>query len=86
MFRSKLFLKMFSTIILVIALFSISIYFYSVPLIEKTLYEAETRSGRTILDSVYLDNVKFHGERSLRCLFSREHVERERATRCFTTN
>jgi signal transduction histidine kinase/CheY-like chemotaxis protein len=53
MFKSKLFLEAFSIAIVLIAIFSFSIYFISVPLINKTVNELEENSAKTVLDSVY---------------------------------
>ena len=53
MFSSVLFRRIFFPILLIIMVFSITIYFFSVPLIKQTFYEAEENSARTILDNVF---------------------------------
>ena len=53
MFSSVLFRRIFFPILLIIMVFSITIYFFSVPLIKQTFYEAEEDSARTILDNVF---------------------------------
>ncbi|MEK7397213.1 MAG: cache domain-containing protein, partial [Candidatus Poribacteria bacterium] len=53
MFKSKLFLRTFLVIVFVVTLFSISIYFLSVPLIKQKVYDIEERSGKTILNVVH---------------------------------
>jgi PAS domain S-box-containing protein len=54
MIRSRLFLRLFSAIVAVVALFSAAIYGFSVPLIEETAYEIELNASRTILDNVFV--------------------------------
>jgi two-component system cell cycle sensor histidine kinase/response regulator CckA len=51
--RSKLFLRLFSTMILAVGLFSSAIYLFSVPLIAEKAYEIELNASRTILDNVF---------------------------------
>ncbi|MGE5547690.1 MAG: cache domain-containing protein [Solirubrobacterales bacterium] len=53
MLRSKLFLRLFSTILLILGLFSSAAYLFSVPLIEEKAYEIELDASRTILDNVF---------------------------------
>jgi diguanylate cyclase (GGDEF)-like protein len=54
MFRSNLFLKVFSTIVLGVFLVTTSYYFFTVPLVNDMAFEAEKRAGLTVLDSIYL--------------------------------
>ena len=60
MFRSKLFLRLFSMLTLVVALFSSAIYLFSVPLIKEKAYEIELDASRTILDNVFELASKIH--------------------------
>jgi len=53
MLRSKLFLRLFSTVLLILGLFSSAAYLFSVPLIEEKAYEIELDASRTILDNVF---------------------------------
>ena len=53
LFRSRLFLRLFSAILLTLGLFSSAVYLLSVPLIEETAYEIERDASRTILDNVF---------------------------------
>ena len=53
MLRSKLFLRLFSTVLLIVGLFSSAAYLFSVPLIEEKAYEIELDASRTILDNVF---------------------------------
>ncbi|MBI4967463.1 MAG: cache domain-containing protein [Rhodospirillales bacterium] len=53
MLRSKLFLRLFALQVVIVAIFGAAIYFLSVPLIKKTIYDQEQTAGRTILDNVY---------------------------------
>lgn len=57
MFKSRLFVKVFLIIIVLISISSGSIYFVSIPLVNKTVNDLEENAARTILDSVY-DNVE----------------------------
>jgi len=59
-FRSRLFLRLFSLLTLVVALFSSAIYFFSVPLIKEAAYEIELNASRTILDNVFELASKIH--------------------------
>ncbi|RMG21941.1 MAG: histidine kinase, partial [Methanobacteriota archaeon] len=52
-FRSRLFLKVFSTIVLLVGIFSIAFYLISVPLVTRTVHTIEEDSANTILDNVY---------------------------------
>lgn len=60
MFRSKLFLRLFSMLTVVVALFSSAIYLFSVPLIKEAAYEIELDASRTILDNVFELASKIH--------------------------
>lgn len=53
LFRSRLFLRLFSAILLTLGLFSTAVYVFSVPLIEDKAYEIERDASRTILDNVF---------------------------------
>ena len=53
MLRSRLFAKILAAMILVIAVLSSAIWFFSVPPIERKAYEIELDASRTILDNVY---------------------------------
>ncbi|MBP2228761.1 PAS domain S-box-containing protein [Azospirillum agricola] len=53
MVRSRLFLRLFSAILLTLGLFSTAVYVFSVPLIEEKAYEIERDASRTILDNVF---------------------------------
>ena len=53
MVRSRLFLRLFSAILLTLGLFSSAVYVFSVPLIEEKAYEIERDASRTILDNVF---------------------------------
>ncbi|MBY0430246.1 MAG: cache domain-containing protein [Rhodospirillales bacterium] len=53
MFKSKLFLRLFSMLTVVVAMFSSAIYLFSVPLIKETAYEIELNASHTILDNVF---------------------------------
>lgn len=53
MIRSRLFLRLFSTILLVVGLFSSAYYLLSVPLVEEKAYQIELDASRTILENVY---------------------------------
>jgi len=53
MLSSILFRKIFFPILTIILIFSIAIYFFSVPLIKRTFYDAEEEAAITILDNVY---------------------------------
>lgn len=51
--RSPLFHRLFSTLLLLVGVFSSASYLLSVPLVEEKAYEIELDAGRTILDNVY---------------------------------
>ncbi|MBF0487227.1 MAG: cache domain-containing protein [Nitrospirae bacterium] len=53
MFKSRLFIKYFFTIVIILAAFTATIYFYSETFIEKEVFEIEKSSARTVLDNVY---------------------------------
>ncbi|MBF0463933.1 MAG: cache domain-containing protein [Nitrospirae bacterium] len=53
MFKSKLFIRYFSTIVIVIATFTAAIYFFSITFIKETIYEIEKSSAKTVLNNVY---------------------------------
>jgi two-component system, cell cycle sensor histidine kinase and response regulator CckA len=53
MARSPLFHRLFSTLLLIVGLFSSALYLLSVPLVEEKAYRMELDAGRTILDNVY---------------------------------
>ncbi|MBC7905204.1 MAG: cache domain-containing protein [Rhodospirillaceae bacterium] len=53
MLRSRLFLRLFSTVLFILGLFSSAAYLFSVPLIEEKAYEIELDASRTILDNVF---------------------------------
>lgn len=52
MVRSRLFLRLFSSVLLVVVLFSSAYYLLSVPLVKDKAYEIELEASRTILDNV----------------------------------
>jgi len=51
--QSRLFVKILSAMLAVIAVLSAAIWFFSVPMIERRAYEIELDASRTILDNVY---------------------------------
>lgn len=53
MFKSKLFLKAFSGMTVIIAVFSLTTSLYLLPAMDRHFFEAEERSAKTILDNVY---------------------------------
>jgi diguanylate cyclase (GGDEF)-like protein len=53
MFRSNLFVKAFSTIVLGMLVLSTIYYFFSVPLINRMAFAIEERAGQTFLDSMH---------------------------------
>lgn len=61
MFRSRLFLKIFSALILVIAVLSSAMWLFTVPLVERKAYEIELEASRTILDNVFEMATKMAG-------------------------
>ena len=61
MIKSRLFFRIFSTILATVGLFSSAIYVFSVPLIEEKGYEIELNASRTILDNVFVMASKING-------------------------
>ena len=61
MIKSRLFLRLFSTIMATVGLFASAIYLFSVPLIEEKVYEIELNASRTILDNVFVMAGKING-------------------------
>ena len=53
MAHSRLFLRLFSSVLLVVVLFSSAYYLLSVPLVKDKAYQIELDASRTILDNVY---------------------------------
>ncbi|MBF0566401.1 MAG: cache domain-containing protein [Nitrospirae bacterium] len=53
MFKSKVFRKAFFVIFLIVVANSVTIFFMTVPLITKTIYDLDENSGKTILENVY---------------------------------
>lgn len=53
MARSPLFHRLFSTVLLIVGLFTSASYLLSVPLVEEKAYEIELDASRTILDNVF---------------------------------
>ena len=53
MAHSRLFLRLFSSVLLVVVLFSSAYYLLSVPLVKEKAYQIELDASRTILDNVY---------------------------------
>ncbi|WP_029010243.1 cache domain-containing protein [Azospirillum halopraeferens] len=53
MVRSRLFLRLFSGVLLGVVLFSGSYYLLSVPLVKESVYRIELDASRTILDNVH---------------------------------
>jgi diguanylate cyclase (GGDEF)-like protein len=54
MFRSSLFLKTFSTIVVGVVILSAIYYIFTVPMINSMAFEMEERAGQTVLDNMYL--------------------------------
>lgn len=54
MFKSNLFLKTFTTIVVGILLLTGTYYMFSVPMINKMAFEMEERASRNVLDNMYL--------------------------------
>ncbi|MEH6812977.1 MAG: cache domain-containing protein [Motiliproteus sp.] len=52
-FRSKLAQRFFSVIVLIVAMFYMAVYLYSVPLIKDTVYEIERNASRIALNNVF---------------------------------
>ncbi|MEO5358478.1 MAG: cache domain-containing protein [Nitrospirae bacterium YQR-1] len=53
MFKSKLFIKYFSTIVIIIAAFTAGLYFFSRSFIKEKVFEIEKASAVTVLNNVY---------------------------------
>lgn len=53
MVKSRLFLEIFSALMLVVAVLAGAVWFFTVPLVERKAYEIEMAAGRTILDNVF---------------------------------
>ncbi|MBF0537186.1 MAG: cache domain-containing protein [Nitrospirae bacterium] len=53
MFRSKIFLKYFSTIVVLLLTLTVLFYALSVPFIKDKVYEIEEANAKTVLDNVY---------------------------------
>ncbi|HYH19669.1 MAG TPA: cache domain-containing protein [Azospirillum sp.] len=53
MAHSRLFLRLFSSVLLVVFLFSSAYYLLSVPLVKEKAYQIELDASRTILDNVH---------------------------------
>lgn len=53
MFKSRLFLEIFSALMLVIAALAAAMWLFTVPVVEKKAYEIELEASRTILDNVF---------------------------------
>ncbi|WP_431862138.1 cache domain-containing protein [Azospirillum sp.] len=53
MAHSRLFLRLFSSVLLVVVLFSSAYYLLSVPLVKEKAYQIELDASRTILDNVH---------------------------------
>ncbi|MBF0564659.1 MAG: cache domain-containing protein [Nitrospirae bacterium] len=53
MFKSRLFIKFFSAIMLLILMFTILYYMLSVPYIKGKVYEIEKTNAKTVMDNVY---------------------------------
>ena len=51
--QSRLFIKIFSALILVIAVLASAMWLFTVPLVERKAYEIELEASRTILDNVF---------------------------------
>ena len=52
-FRSKLVQRFFSVILVIVALFYMAVYLYSVPLIKDTVYSIERNASRIALNNVF---------------------------------
>lgn len=61
MLKSRLFLKIFSALILVIAGLASAMWLFTVPLVERKAYEIELEASRTILDNVFEMAAKMAG-------------------------
>ena len=57
---SKLLQRFFLAMVSIIVLFALAIYFYSVPLINSTVYGIERNASRTVLNNVYQLAEKIH--------------------------
>ncbi|MBF0459017.1 MAG: cache domain-containing protein [Nitrospirae bacterium] len=53
MFKSRLFIKYFFTIFIILAAFTLTIYFYSKTFIKRDVFEIEKSSARLVLNNVY---------------------------------
>ncbi len=53
MVKSRLFLEIFSALMLVVAVLAGAVWAFTVPLVERKAYEIEMAAGRTILDNVF---------------------------------
>lgn len=61
MFKSRLFLELFSALMLVIAVLASAMWLFTVPLVERKAYEIELEASRTILDNVFEMAAKMAG-------------------------
>jgi signal transduction histidine kinase len=61
MVKSRLFFRLFSSIVLTVGGFSLAIYLFSVPMVEEKGYEIELNASRTILDNVFEMASKING-------------------------
>ncbi len=59
--QSRLFIKIFSALILVIAVLASAMWLFTVPLVERKAYEIELEASRTILDNVFEMAAKMAG-------------------------
>ncbi|MEH6579067.1 MAG: cache domain-containing protein [Amphritea sp.] len=59
---SKLFRRFFLVVLLIIAVMFVAIYMYSVPLIQKEVYEIERNSARLALNNVFQLANKMHSD------------------------
>ncbi|MBF0318958.1 MAG: cache domain-containing protein [Nitrospirae bacterium] len=53
MFKSRLFIKYFFTIVIILAIFTVLLYFFSKTFIKDEIFESEKSSARTVLGNVY---------------------------------
>ncbi|MCE1238261.1 MAG: cache domain-containing protein [Hyphomicrobiales bacterium] len=61
MFKSRLFLEIFSASMLVVAALAAAMWLFTVPLVERKAYEIELEASRTILDNVFEMTAKMAG-------------------------
>ena len=61
MFRSRLFIEIFSALMMIIAVLAAAMWLFTVPVIEKKAYEIELEASRTILDNVFEMAAKMAG-------------------------